>query len=79
MTYKEVKKDLFDVPSKYCFAHCINGSYNLGAGIAKTFRDRLFMQSKLRSMYPIEDWDKVSTMIKEVFSDLDINILVCYL
>jgi len=145
MHYREIKKDLFDVPSKYYLAHCINGSYNLGAGIAKTFRDRLFMQSKLRSMYPIEegeqakyigkalpvgnvfnlvtkafhydkptyetlysalksmheqckvlgikhlampkigcgldrlDWDKVSAMIKEVFSDLDIDILVCYL
>lgn len=145
MQYREIKKDLFDVPSKYYFAHCINGSYNLGAGIAKTFRDRLFMQSKLRSMYPIEegeeskyigeallvgnvfnlvtkafhfnkptyeslysalksmheqckelgikylampkigcgldrlDWDKVSAIIKEVFSDLDIDILICYL
>ena len=145
MHYQEIKKDLFDVPSKYYLAHCINGSYNLGAGIAKTFRDRLFMQSKLRSMYPIEEgeqskyigeallignvfnlvtkayhcnkptyealysalkdmhdqckvlgithlampkigcgldrleWDKVSVMIKEVFSDLDIDILVCYL
>lgn len=145
MYYREIKKDLFDVPSKYYFAHCINGSYNLGAGIAKTFRDRLFMQSKLRSVYPIEegeeskyigeallvgnvfnlvtkahhydkptyeslcsalldmrhqceilgvthlampkigcgldrlDWDKVSAMIKEVFEDLDIDILVCYL
>jgi O-acetyl-ADP-ribose deacetylase (regulator of RNase III) len=145
MHYREIKKDLFDVPSKYYLAHCINGSYNLGAGIAKTFRDRLFMQSKLRSMYTIEeggqakyigkallvgnvfnlvtkafhyskptyeslysalkdmrdqcehhgikylampkigcgldrlDWDKVSAMVKEVFSDLDIDILVCYL
>lgn len=145
MQYREIKKDLFDVPSKYYLAHCINGSYNLGAGIAKTFRDRLFMQSKLRSIYPIEegeesmyignallvgnvfnlvtkahhydkptyealcsalldmrnqcrtlgvthlampkigcgldglDWDRVSAMIKEVFSDLDIDILVCYL
>lgn len=145
MQYREIKKDLFDVPSKYYLVHCINGSYNLGAGIAKTFRDRLFMQYKLRSMYPIEegeeskyigeallvgnvfnlvakahhydkptyeslcsalldmrhqckalgvthlampkigcgldrlDWDKVSAMIKEVFDDLDIDILVCYL
>lgn len=145
MQYREIKKDLFDVPSKYYLVHCINGAYMLGAGIAKTFRDRLFMQSKLRSMYPIEegeeskyigeallvgnvfnlvtkahhydkptyeslcsalldmrnqckvlgvthlampkigcgldqlDWDKVSAMIKEVFSDLDIDILVCYL
>ena len=58
MTYKEIKKDLFDVPSKYYLAHCINGSYNLGAGIAKIFRDRLFMQSKLRSMYPIEEGEE---------------------
>lgn len=25
------------------------------------------------------DWDKVSAMIKEVFGDLDIDILICYL
>ena len=145
MSYREIKKDLFDAPSKYYLAHCINGSYNLGAGIAKTFKDRMFMQYHLWSKYPFEegnpsmyigkallvgnvfnlvtkahhydkptyeslcsalldmriqckafgvthlampkigcgldrlDWDRVSAMIKEVFDDLDIDILVCYL
>lgn len=56
--YSEVKKDLFEVPANYYLAHCINGSYNLGAGIAKTFRDRLLMQYRLRTLYPIEDGEQ---------------------
>lgn len=145
MTYKEIKKDLFDVPVYYHLAHCINGNYTLGAGIAREFADRMNMQNRLKWTYLIAegeqakyigkallvgnvfnlvtkafhfnkptyeslysalksmheqckvlgikylvmpkigcgldglDWNKVSKMIKEVFSDLDINILVCYL
>lgn len=145
MQYREIKKDLFDVPSKYCFAHCINGAYTLGTGIAKEFEDRMRMRHFLMMFYPIQegeetkyigkallvgrvfnlvtkahhynkptyealysalkdmrdqcetrcvrhlampkigcgldrlDWDKVSVMIKEVFGDLDIDILICYL
>lgn len=145
MTYKEIKKDLFEVPVYYHLAHCINGNYTLGAGIAREFADRMNMQNCLKWTYPIAegeqakyigkallvgnvfnlvtkayhydkptyeslysalkdmrhqcevlgithlaipkigcgldrlDWDKVSAMIKEVFDDLDINILVCYL
>lgn len=145
MQYREIKKDLFEVPSIYSLAHCINGAYTLGAGIAKEFEDRMRMRHFLMEFYPIQegeeskyigkaliigrvfnlvtkahhydkptyeslysalknmrdqcktrcirhlampkigcgldrlDWDKVSAMIKEVFSDLDIDILVCYL
>ena len=145
MHYQEIRKDLFEVPSTYSLAHCINGAYTLGAGIAKEFEDRMCMRHFLMEFYPIQegeeskyigkaliigrvfnlvtkahhydkptyeslysalldmqhqckvlgithlampkigcgldrlDWDKVSAMIKEVFSDLDIDILVCYL
>ena len=145
MTYQEVKKDLFDVPNHYYLAHCINGSYTLGAGIAKAFAKKMGMRDHLISAYPIIngdpavyigkallikhvfnlvtkahhydkptyeslyfalknmhdqckdlgikhlampkigcgfdrlDWGKVSEMIREVFSDLNIDILVCYL
>lgn len=144
MTYKEIKKDLFEVPAYYHLAHCINGNYTLGAGIAREFADRMNMQNRLKWTYPIAegeqakyigkallvgnvfnlvtkafhfnkptyeslysalksmheqckelgikhlampkigcgldrlDWDKVSKMVKEVFSDIDIEILVCY-
>lgn len=145
MTYQETKTDLFWVPAYYHLAHCINGNYTLGAGIAKAFRDTMNMQNRLVSEYPIKDgeqtkyigkallvgnvfnlvtkayhynkptykmlysaledmrdqcealgvkhlampkigcgldgldWSKVSAMVKEVFGDLDIDILVCYL
>ena len=145
MTYKEIKKDLFNVPAYYCLAHCINGNYTLGAGIARIFTSEMDMQNCLKWLYPIKDgeqtkyigkallvgnvfnfvtkafhynkptyeslysalkdmheqckelgikhlampkigcgldrldWDKVSVMIKEVFDDLDIDILICYL
>lgn len=145
MVYTEVKKDLFEVPANYYLAHCINGNYTLGAGIAKIFRDKMDMQFRLAQIYPIRDgeqsryigkallvgrvfnlvtkayhynkptyeslrsalkdmhdqcarleikylamprigcgldrldWSKVSVMIREIFSDLDIEILVCYI
>lgn len=145
MLYKEVKKDLFKVPAYYYLAHCINGNYTLGAGIAREFVDRMNMENCLKWMYPTKDdgptkyigkallvgnvfnlvtkayhfnkptyrslccaladmywqckdlgikylampkigcgldklnWDKVSRMIQEIFCDLDIEILICYL
>lgn len=145
MHYQEIRKDLFELPTRYQLAHCINGAYTLGAGIAKEFEDRMRMSHFLMEFYPIQegeeskyigkaliigrvfnlvtkahhynkptyealysalkdmrdqcitrcirylampkigcgldrlDWDKVSAMIKEVFGDLDIDILVCYL
>ena len=41
MIYTEVKKDLFEVPVYYHLAHCVNGNYALGAGIAKTFAEKM--------------------------------------
>lgn len=145
MHYQEIKKDLFDVPSMYYFAHCINGAYTLGAGIAREFDERMNMQNCLKWAYPIAEgeqakyigkallvgnvfnlvtkahyydkptyeelcsalldmriqckelgikclampkigcgldrlnWERVGAMIKEVFEDLDIDILICYL
>ena len=145
MLYHEIKKDLFNVPAYYYLAHCINGNYTLGAGIARIFASEMNMQNCLKWSYPIKDgeqtkyigkallvgnvfnlvtkafhynkptyeslysalkdmyeqckelgikhlampkigcgldrleWDKVSAMIKEVFGDLDIDILICYL
>ena len=37
MIYKEEKKDLFKVSSKYFLVHCISADFALGAGIAATF------------------------------------------
>ena len=145
MIYSEIKEDLFEVPDHYYLAHCINGNYTLGAGIARTFSDKMNMRYHLVLQYPIKageqnkyigkallvgrvfnlvtkafhynkptyeslrsalndmhdqcaelgikylampkigcgldrlDWSKVSVMIREIFSDLDVEILVCYI
>jgi len=54
MTYQEVKKDLFEIPVYYHLAHCINGAYTLGAGIAKEFDDKMDMKYWLMQLYPIQ-------------------------
>lgn len=145
MIYMEVKRDLFEVPRYYYLAHCVNGNYTLGAGIAKVFAEKMNMQNRLKRKYPIKDgeqtkyigkallvgnvfnlvtkayhynkptyeslrsalkdmhnqceeleikylampkigcgldrleWDKVSVMVREIFCDLDIEVLVCYI
>lgn len=145
MIYQEIQRNLFDIPNRYNLAHCINGAYTLGAGIAKEFEDRMRMRHWLMQFYPIQDgeeskyigkalivgrvfnlvtkahhynkptydalysalkdmrdqcetrcirhlampkigcgldrldWDRVSKMIQEIFGDLDIDILICYL
>lgn len=38
MTFTEVKKDLFTLPTDYMLVHCISADFALGAGIAKQFR-----------------------------------------
>ena len=58
MTYLEIQKDLFEVPGNYYLAHCINGNYTLGAGIAKIFRDKMNMQDRLHSEYPVKDGEQ---------------------
>ena len=52
MTYKIIKKDLFEMPKDYWFAHCVNATYELGAGIAKTFDEKYNMKYFLRFLYP---------------------------
>ena len=42
-----VKRDLFTMPQGYYLAHCINASFELGAGIAKAFNSVYNMRSKL--------------------------------
>lgn len=137
--------NLFDLENQdYLFAHCISMDFALGAGIAKTFRDRYDMKKKLlefRKSHPqyftefsygfcvtinnvanlitkknyynkptlktMEeslislkkhceaynvkkiampkigcgldrlDWEDVSSIIKKIFSDLDVEIIVC--
>lgn len=47
MIITTVKKNLFDMPQGYYLAHCINASFELGAGIAKTFNSVYNMRFKL--------------------------------
>lgn len=58
MIYTEVKKDLFEVPVYYHLAHCVNGNYALGAGIAKTFAEKMNMRYRLHLEYPIPDGEE---------------------
>lgn len=39
MTFNEVKGDLFTAPPEYTLCHCVSCDVEMGAGIAKTFRD----------------------------------------
>lgn len=57
MIYKESKQDLFILPSEYILAHCISADYALGAGIAKTFRDRLKVKDALLKLNNKDSWD----------------------
>ena len=53
MTYKIIKQDLFKMSYEdYWLAHCVNATYELGAGIAKTFDEKYNMKYFLRSLYP---------------------------
>ena len=44
-----VKKNLFDMPQGYCFAHCISEDFKLGAGIAVEFNNRYNMRERLET------------------------------
>lgn len=50
MRYVEVEQDLFTLSSDYMLVHCISSDYALGAGIARTFRDRYDLASKLKEL-----------------------------
>lgn len=40
MRYKAIRHDLFSLPSDYVLAHCISQDAKMGAGIARTIRDK---------------------------------------
>lgn len=46
-----IKKDLFDIPQGYCFAHCISEDFRLGAGIAVEFNNRYNMRKRLQEKF----------------------------
>lgn len=48
MTFIEKKMNLFEIPDKYYFAHCISADYALGAGIAVEFQKRFHLKQKLK-------------------------------
>lgn len=58
MIYKMIHKDLFDMSNDYYLAHCVNASYTLGAGIAKSFSERFLMGDRLRHVFPQPKGDK---------------------
>ena len=141
MNFMIRRQDLFSVDKKYTLAHCISQDTNMGAGIAKIFRDKapklpeiirmqrprigdaiyfmgegmtvfnLITKEKywqkptydslrcslqtMRNLISMSyvpflampkigcgldrlEWDKVEVIIKEVFADMDIDILICY-
>ena len=67
MTISEIKKDLFDMPSDYAFAHCISADFALGAGIAKEFNKRFNCRESLFSEYPksfTHRWDRTQDIYR---------------
>ena len=62
MIYKEEKKDLFKVSSKYFLVHCISADFALGAGIAATFNRKFGLRNILKKDHPdyIMDWIRES-------------------
>ncbi|MDF2950520.1 MAG: hypothetical protein K0S18_103 [Anaerocolumna sp.] len=144
MVLKEEKRDLFNVPEDYYFAHCISADFGMGKGIVVEFNKRYNMKNELIKKYKINNWngngyclskdrvfnlitkekywnkptyetlrqslesmkqemlffdgmvtklaipkigcgldrlqwDKVKEIIKDVFNDMEVEILVCYL
>ena len=47
MIFKEINGDLFESDEKYTLVHCISADCAMGAGIAKTFDDRMPKMKKL--------------------------------
>ena len=48
MIYHEEQIDLFSVSKNYILVHCISADFALGAGIAKTFRDKYNVKNVLK-------------------------------
>lgn len=52
MLYKEIRKDLFDMPEDYYLAHCISADFGMGKGIVVEFNKRFDMKRKLQATHP---------------------------
>lgn len=63
MTINVEKRNLFDVPRKYLFAHCISADFTLGAGVAKTFNKTFDMRNKLLKQYPDFEYVKGEALL----------------
>lgn len=57
MNYTEVTGDLFTAGTDCLLAHCISSDFALGAGIAKTFRDRYGVRDKLIATGGKDRWN----------------------
>jgi len=55
MIYSEIKKNLFEMDSKYTLAHCISSDCAMGAGIAVEFQKRFGLKQKLLYHYSESD------------------------
>ena len=85
MIYKEEVKDLFTVPEDYYLAHCISADFGMGKGIVVEFNKRFDMKNNIKKIaMPVIgcgldrlNWADVSEQIKSVFTDTDVEILVC--
>ena len=52
MTFNEVKGDLFTAPPEHALCHCVSSDVEMGAGIAKTFRD-IGVRDELKKFYAL--------------------------
>ena len=77
MIYKIIKKDLFDMVYEdyYFLAHCVNATYELGAGIAKTFDEKYNMKYLLRSKFPQPKNDEAYYVGKALLIGITFNLV----
>lgn len=54
MTFNEVKGDLFTAPPEYALCHCVSSDVEMGAGLAKTFRD-IGVRDELKTFDALND------------------------
>ena len=57
MKYSEVEGDLFNSDKNFMLVHCISSDFVLGAGIAKTFRDKYCVKDELIATGKKNQWD----------------------
>lgn len=66
MKYTEIKGDLFALPHDFMLVHCISSDFTMGAGIARTFRDKYKVKAALRKKYVAYAWfDKGRCLVTE--------------